>query len=318
MAYSVLVAETAWPEVPETVKPNKKTREERLEILKKSHILRPSHILKPSHAGQFMPRARRQITYETPYLQGPVRSASPAEYEENTSEEAILKLSHVLNPSHILMTVSYSQTVSRRTVHAPCAPPDHLRNSPTCKVLYAVHHLQNMRKIRARKRFSNCLIFSDRLIFSNRLTPDSSCPVRAARSPTKLPTCKVLYAVHHLQNLRKIRARKRFSNRLIFSNRLTPDSSYPVRAAMSPTNLPTCKVLYAVHHLQNLRKIRARKRFSNRLIFSNCLIFSNRLTLARPSSPPTPEGRLSLTRIDLCHRLPRTRFQGRQGVRRWS
>ena len=175
-----------------------------------------------------------------------------------------------------------------------------------------------MRKIRARKRFSNCLIVSnrlivsDRLIVSNRLTPDSSCPVRAARSPTKLPTCKVLYAAkirarkRRLQNLRKLRA-----SRLV-SNRLTPDSSYPVRVARSPTKLPTCKVMYAVHHLQNMRKIRARKRFSN------CLMFSNRLTLARPSSPPTPEGRLSLTRIDLWHRLPRTRFQGRQGVRRWS
>ena len=170
MAYSVLVAETAWPEVPETVKPSKKIREERLEILNKSHILRPSHflkhshILKPSHARQFIPRARRQFTYETPHLQGPVPSESPA----------------------------------------------------------------NHGKTRASQRFSNPLIFS------NRLTPDSSYPVRVARSPAKLPTWKVLYAVGRLQNLRKTRASQRFSNCPIFSNRLTPHGSCSVRVAKTP------------------------------------------------------------------------------------
>ena len=88
--------------------PEENTSEEA--ILKPSHILRPSHILKPSHAGQFMPRARRQVTYETPYLQGPVRSASPAEPEENTSEEAILKPSHFLKPSHASEAVIASNT----------------------------------------------------------------------------------------------------------------------------------------------------------------------------------------------------------------
>ena len=164
MAYSVLVAETAWPEVPETVKPSKKIREERLEILNKSHILRPSHflkhshILKPSHARQFIPRARRQFTYETPHLQGPVPSESPA-------------------------------------------------------------------------------------------------------------------------NHGKTRASQRFSNPLIFSNRLTPDSSYPVRVAKTPyLEGPVPSESPANHG-----KTRASQRFSI------TPIFSNRLTLARPSSPPTPQ-----------------------------
>ena len=288
MAYSVLVAETAWPEVPETVKPSKKIREERLEILNKSHILRPSHflkhshilrsshflkhshILKPSHAGQLIPRARRQVTYETPHLQGPVPSESPANHGKTRASQRF----------SICLIFSNCPTFSN------CLTPDgsypvRAANSPTklptCKVLNPVDHLQNLRKIRASRRFSITPIFS------NRLTPHGSCPVRVARSPTKLPTCKVLYAVHRPQNLRKIRASQRFSNCLIFSNRLTPHGSCPVRAARSPTKLPTCKVLYAVHRPQNLRKIRASRRFSN------CLIFSNRLTRARPPSPPTPQ-----------------------------
>ena len=250
MAYSILDAETAWPEVPETVKPSKKIREESLEnwskshILKLSHVLNHSHFLKPSHAARLMPRAGRQVTYETPHLQGPVRSASPAEPEENTSK----RFSNCLTPNG-----SY---------------PVRAANSPTKlparKALYAVSRPQHLRKIRA----------SDSQTVSRRT---AHTPVRVAMSPTKLPARKDLYAVHRPQNLRKIPASQRFSNRL------TPDGSCPVRVARSPTKLPTCKVLYAVHRPQNLRKIRASRRFSN------CLIFSNRLTRARPPSPPTPQ-----------------------------
>ena len=172
-----------------------------------------------------MPRARRQVTYETPYLQGPVRSESPAEPEEITSKPPSLKPSHA------------GQFIPRARRQVTYETP-HLQGAVRSASLAESEKNTS-------ERFSNCLIFS------NRLTPDCSCSVRAAMSPTKLPTCKVLYAVHHLQNLRKLRASR------IVSNRLTPDSSCPVRAAMSPTKLPTCKVLYAVHHLQNLRKIRA-------------------------------------------------------------
>ena len=186
-----------------------------------------SHILKPSHAARLIPRARRQVPYETPHLQGPVRSA-----------------------------------VARRT----------------------------MRKIRASQRFSNCLIFS------NRLTPDSSYPVRVANSPTKLPTCKVLYPVHRLQNLRKTRASRlirkyeRSSSHILKPShaarlmlRARRQDSLPGRSCtqgvackpwkntsepviLKPSHFlkPSHRLLYAVHRPQNLRKIRAIKRWRGR------------------------------------------------------
>ncbi len=208
---------------------------------------------------------------------------------------------------------------------------------PSRKALYAVSRPQHLRKIRASQRFSNCLIFS------NRLTPNGSYPVRVANSPTILPARKALYAVHRPQNLRKIRASQRFSNCL------TPNGSYPgarrqftyetpcpegpVRSASpaepeentsEPAILKLSHILKPSHAERLIPRARRHvtyetpcpegpirseppaapeentsKRFSNRLIFSN------RLTPARPSSPPMPDGRLSLTTIGLCHRLPR-------------
>ena len=105
-----------------------------------------------------MPRARRQFTYETPYLEGPVRSASPAESEENTSEPAILKPSHFLKPSHAGQFIPRARR--QFTYETPYLEGPVPSESPA-----------NHGKTRASQRFSNPLIFSNRLTLARPSSP---------------------------------------------------------------------------------------------------------------------------------------------------
>ena len=198
-------------------KPSNKIRQERLEILNRSQILKLSH--DPSGL-----RVRRcQITYETPHLQGPAPSESPAGPEENTSE----RFSNCLTPHS-----SYPRARHQITYETP-----HLQGPAPSESPAGPEENTSER-------------------FSNRLTPHSSYPVRVTKSPTKLPTCKVLHPVSHLQNLRKIRASD--SQTVSYSQTVSRRTAHtPVRVAKSPTKLPTCKVLHPVSHQQDLRKIRA-------------------------------------------------------------
>ena len=105
---------------------------------------------------------------------------------------------------------------------------------------------------------------SHSLSFSQTVSPRTAPTTRASPG---LPACKVMYPVHHMQTKRKTRANRRFSFPLIFSNRLTPDSSYPLRVARTP------RLQGPIHSGSpaNRGNTRASRRFSFPLIFSNRL-----------------------------------------------
>ena len=305
MAYSVLVAETAWPEVPETVKPSKKIREERLEILNKSHILRSSHflkhshILKPSHAGQLIPRARRQVTYETPHLQGPVRSASPAEPEENTSEPAILNLSHILKLSHFLKLSHAGRFIPRArrqfTYETPHlqgpepsgSPAEPEENTSEPAILNHSHILKPSHAARLMPRARRQVTYE---------TPHLQGPVRSA-SPaepeenTSEPA--ILKLSHILKPSHAARLMPRARRQVPYE---TPHLQGPVRSA-SPAepeeNTSEPEILKLSHILKPSH--------------------AGEAAIASYAADHP-----SLTSIGRWHRLPRARFQVWNGDRRWS
>ncbi len=218
----------------------------------------------------------------TPYLQGHVRSASHAIQEKNTSEPAILIPSHFLKPSHpghLLPRARRQDSLSARSC-TRCI---------TC----------NPRKKHERTGDSHSLSFSQTV---SPRTPPTPCA-----SPG-LPICKVTYAVHHMQSKKKTRANWRFSIPLIFSNRLTPDTSYPVRVARTP---------YLQGHVPSASHAIQEKNTSDPAILkpSHFLKPSHASEAVIASNAG---GRSSLTAISLCHRLPRAPLQAWHGGPRWS
>ncbi len=136
----------------------------------------------------------------------------------NTS--LILKPSHFLKPSHPGQLLP----PARRQDPTPESSPT---QCITCKP----------RKKHERAGDSHSLSFSQTVSHSQALSFSQTVSRRKVPTPCaspRLPACKVTYAVHHMQSKKKTRANRRFSFPLIFSNSLTPDSSYPLRVARTP------------------------------------------------------------------------------------